>query len=70
MPTLNVTLDGEIDFEVFCVCGNGLCKVTEVEQSYGKNRITIEPCDKCMAAEYDEGFQTGYDQGREDYDCD
>ena len=52
MPTFNV----DIDFEVFCTCGYGLCNRTVVGDKDGKLSIEVEPCDYCMQERYDEGL--------------
>lgn len=56
----------ELEFEVYCSCGNGLCNCS-VE---GKNRhsqyITVEPCEKCLEQQYDKGYDVGYDKGYQD----
>jgi len=56
MPTL------DLEFEVYCSCGTGLCN----NSTEGKNRhssyITIEPCETCAKASYEEGFDAGYEQ--------
>jgi hypothetical protein len=68
MPELEVTLGGTIDFEVFCACGNGLCSSTEVRQQNGRNKLIVEPCEKCLLQEYDDGYHKGYDEGLSDQD--
>jgi len=45
MPSFTVTT--EIDFEVFCTCGNGLCRNTETEEKYGRYKAIVEPCPRC-----------------------
>ena len=66
MPELTVTLEGTIDFEVFCACGNGLCSSTEVRQQNGRNKLIVEPCEKCLLQEYDDGYNQGYNTGLSD----
>ncbi len=56
MPTINV------DFEVWCSCGNGLCNQT----SNKKGGIKIEPCQECLDAAEEKGYDRGYDKGLED----
>ena len=60
MPTL------EIEFEVFCSCGAGLCN----NSTEGKNRhsqyITVEPCQACLGVEYERGKEEGYEEGKEE----
>lgn len=35
MPTFQtqITVDAEVEFEVFCACGNGMCNATETRES-------------------------------------
>jgi len=49
----------EISFEVYCSCGNGLCRQTDVKGS----KVYIEPCEKCLQKAKDEGYESGYDNG-------
>jgi len=49
MPTITVTVpDIELEFEVFCSCGNGLCSVTRVSYRRGEPQVVVEPCPKCL----------------------
>ena len=52
----------EIDFEVYCSCGNGLCNQSEGSNKRGP-QVTVEPCEKCLAKEYDHGYDIGYAEG-------
>ncbi len=52
----------EIDFEVYCSCGNGLCGQSKTKGT----TLTIEPCEKCKEKEYDSGYDKGYDKGYTD----
>jgi len=57
MPTLN------LEFEVFCSCGNGLCN-NSTEGSNGHSQyITVEPCAECLASNYEEGHEKGHEEG-------
>ena len=39
----------EIDFEVYCICGAGLCNQTTVDDEHRRGRrITVEPCEACL----------------------
>lgn len=40
----------EVDFEVWCSCGNGLCNSSTVGYTSrrGQPYITVKPCDKCL----------------------
>jgi hypothetical protein len=60
MPTLN------LEFEVYCSCGAGLC-LNSTEGSTSRSQyITITPCEKCQDEKYDEGYNNGYSQCEED----
>ena len=49
----------EINFEVYCSCGNGLCNQSKTKGM----TVTVEPCEKCKEKEYDSGYEKGYDKG-------
>jgi len=41
-----------LEFEVWCSCGNGLCnQCKEV-----KGGISVEPCERCLEAARNEGY--------------
>jgi len=71
MPSFEaeITTTVEVDFEVFCAkCGAGLCS-----QSTGGNTtrrrqpyVSVEPCERCLEAEYDKGHTEGYAEGSKD----
>lgn len=63
MPSFDI----EVEFEVFCSCGNGLCNQS-VAKSDSRRRlsVTVEPCEKCKRKNYDDGYEDGYDKGLED----
>jgi Zn-finger protein len=52
MPTFTteVTATVDVEFEVFCSCGNGMCGATETRESrYRKQpQAVVEPCPKCL----------------------
>lgn len=52
-------LECKIDF--YCaVCGSGLCNNTSIsDDRHGNNVFKIEPCEKCLAAAQDKGFDEG-----------
>ena len=66
MPVLN------LEFEVYCSCGAGLCLQTTEGRTPGRGMpfVTVEPCGECMDAAREEareeGHSEGYDQGCED----
>lgn len=63
-----ITTDIEVEIEVWCSCGNGLCNVTTVDGT----SITVEPCEVCMEAArqdgYDDGYSVGYEEAREKFE--
>jgi len=54
MPTFDV------EFEVFCSCGEGLCNQSVASNTPRGLFVTVEPCEKCKTASYDEGYDKGY----------
>ncbi len=55
----------EVEFEVYCSCGMGLC-----QQSEGKNTrtgliVTVQPCEECLKKAKEEGWDKGYYEGWE-----
>ena len=55
MPTMNV----DVDFQVWCSCGEGLCHATSCRGSH----VTVEPCPVCLEKAKEEGYSDGYDAG-------
>ena len=53
----------EVEFEVVCSCGNGLCRQVSATSKNGVFSVSVEPCEKCMEREYDKGNESGYDMG-------
>lgn len=53
----------ELEFEVYCTCGNGLCQNTTESSNRHSQYITVEPCEKCLDAKEAEGYGRGYDEG-------
>lgn len=52
MPTFTteVTATVDVEFEVFCSCGNGMCGATETRESRYRRQpqAVVEPCPKCL----------------------
>lgn len=58
MPTFDVS----VDFDVYCaVCGAALCNQCNADNSTTtrRARLTVEPCQHCLDAEQDKGFDKG-----------
>jgi len=62
MPKIN------IDVDIWCSCGNGLCSQTQVQYGRGDPGLIVEPCEKCLADARDAGFREGYDSALEESD--
>jgi hypothetical protein len=60
----------QLDFEVYCTCGNGLCSQSRVSTIRGYSQVEVTPCKICLEKAKDEGYNDGYDQGWENYKSD
>ena len=60
MPTF------EVEFEVYCSCGEDLCNQSVGELKRKNLRVTVEPCEKCLEKEKEDGRKTGYENGYEE----
>jgi len=60
----------DVEFEVVCSCGEGLCNQSEGTSSRNGLYVTVDPCEKCLEKArdegYDEGHTKGYDEGYEE----
>lgn len=56
MPTL------ELEFEVYCSCGEGLCNNSREGSNKHSQYIEVEPCQRCLDARYEEGVDDGYER--------
>ena len=70
-PTLTTPIEVEasVEFEVFCAnCGAGLCGGSETGVSPRRSMpfLRVDPCEKCLAKEYDRGVESGRLEGREE----
>jgi hypothetical protein len=52
-----VTVEAEVEIEVWCSCGEGLCR----QSDGGIGRVTVEPCRSCL----ENARQEGYDEAEE-----
>ena len=61
MPTFTteVTATVDVDFEVFCTCGNGMCGDTDTRESRNRRypQAVVAPCTKCLEAARDEAAE-------------
>jgi len=56
----------ELEFEVFCSCGAGLCGNSQEGHSRHSQYITVEPCQNCLDQKYEEGVDHGYENYRKE----
>jgi hypothetical protein len=54
----------DVDFEVYCVCGNGLCNSTSDISRGGKNKIEVDLCPLCLTEKLREAYDEGYEDGK------
>lgn len=57
--TTEVTATVDVEFEVFCECGNGMCGDTETRESRHRRypQAVVAPCPKCLQAARDEAAE-------------
>ncbi len=55
----------EVEMELFCDCGEGLCNQTAASRTPGRNMpaFIVSPCEKCLKKARDEGDDKGYIRG-------
>ena len=58
----------DVEFEVFCSCGEGLCNVSETRVSRNRSvpQVVVEPCSKCVDKAKNSGYDEGYKTGQKD----
>jgi len=58
----------ECEFEVYCACGEGLCRNSTEGKTGGRGMpyITVEPCSKCLDKAKDDGYSDGYSKAEEE----
>lgn len=61
MPTF------EVNFDVYCACGRGLCNQSTTDNRRGTNSVRVEPCDACLEEEYEKGRRAGYDEAEKEF---
>jgi predicted RNase H-like nuclease (RuvC/YqgF family) len=57
MPSIEIDISQEVDFEVICkTCNSGLCNSTDVRYSRNRNvaQVLIECCGGCLSKKDDE----------------
>lgn len=58
----------DINVEVYCLCGAGLCNQTEATRTRSRREacFIVTPCEKCTDIEREEARKEGYDEGYSD----
>ena len=49
----------EVEIEVYCDCGAGLCGTTVVTRKHGRDAFVVSPCDACLEGARIEGYEEG-----------
>lgn len=65
MPEFNV----EVEFDVYCgTCGAPLCPQSSTHdyERHKARSVTVDVCQKCVDAAYEDGYNRGYDDGVEE----
>lgn len=62
MPQINV------EIEVYCSCGEGLCNSTSTKNTRLGEALVVEPCSSCIAHADEQGYDRGYNQAEIDND--
>lgn len=58
--------DITVDVYVYCSCGEHLCNQSTVGTTgRGTPSITVEPCQRCLDAAYDKGFDAAEESAKE-----
>jgi len=52
--------DITVDISLYCSCGKGICNNATATTINGNPTFTIEPCEKCISAARDAGYDDGY----------
>lgn len=58
MPEINV------EVEIYCSCGEGLCNQSIGGNKRGVPNITVEPCPKCLGNAEDDGWDKGHSEAK------
>jgi hypothetical protein len=57
-------MNADIEFEVWCSCGAGLCNATKTSGT----SVTVEPCESCLDAAREEGKEEGRQEAEQEDD--
>lgn len=60
MPNLDV------EIEVWCSCGHGLCGQTVTGTNRSLPTVTVEPCTRCLDKAWEQGKNEGYDEAKKE----
>lgn len=62
MPTI------DLEIEVWCSCGEGLCNQSTGGSGRRGPHITVEPCEKCLSRARNDGYDEGYEECQKKYE--
>jgi len=48
----------DLEFEVYCSCGGGLCNQSDTNKNGHSHYVTVEPCESCIDDAKEEGKET------------
>lgn len=51
-----------VDVEIYCSCGEGLCRQSSASNNKHSCYITVEPCQKCLDLAREDGKNEGYEE--------
>jgi hypothetical protein len=56
-----------VEIEVYCSCGEGLCRQTKSGETRGRVQpfFEVSPCEKCLEKAREEGQDAGYEEGQD-----
>ena len=62
----------DVNIELYCSCGNGLCNQATATHTRNRNEpmFEIEPCQICLDKAEDAGYEKGYAEAERKYNND
>ena len=57
--TQEIEISKEFYTEVWCSCGNGICREAKWDIDNDCIIVTVEPCEKCIKEAYENGLEDG-----------
>ncbi len=61
--------EATVNIEIYCAkCNAGICSNATFSIYRGSPTFTIEPCDKCLSDERDDGYDDGYGDAQKEHE--